>query len=263
MTTPISIVHRGRKVILGRRAVSPRVLGPTRMLATRLLASLPDPAPSRDWIAAAEKQAGGSLGEMLNDRIGCCTISGVGHAEQIWTANTGAMVTPPDSAILKGYETVDGYDPKDPTTDQGGIEADVLMAWKSKGIAGSKIVDWIPVNPLNHDHVRKAIERFGLVYIGISLPKTIQSQHVWTVDISAGADAEAGSLGGHCVIVPAYDQASYDAVTWGERQKQSIDFWDSYVDECYAPLSDAWCPGGLSPLGDTLVSLRANLAAVA
>jgi hypothetical protein len=263
MNTAPTIMHRGRSVVLGRRHVSPHVLGPKRMLATRLLASLPDPAPTRDWITAAEKQAGASLGEMLNDQLGCCTIAGVGHAEQIWTANTGTMVTPPDSAILNGYETVDGYVDGDASTDQGGVETDVLAAWKANGIAGSKIVDWIPVNPLNHDHVRKAIERFGLVYIGIALPKTIQTQAVWTLDISAGADAEAGSLGGHCIIVPAYDGQSYDGVTWGQRQKQSIDFWDSYVDECYAPLSDVWCRQGASPLGDTLVSLRSDLAAVA
>jgi hypothetical protein len=257
--------HRGQSVRLGRPSASPHVMGPRRLLAGRLMASLPAPAPARDWLAAAfSKAPGGDLGVMLNDSLGDCTCAALGHAIQVWTANNGTMETPSDSAILSAYETVDGYDPAVPSTDQGGVETVVLQAWQI-GIAGLyKLVAWIPVNPQNHDHVMKAIERFGLLYRGLSLPKTIQNQPTnWTVDLTAGADAEAGSLGGHAVISGKYDGTGIGTVTWGYEVTESWSFNDAYCDEAYAPLCALWTPGGISPLGDTIEALQVDLGAVA
>jgi hypothetical protein len=260
--------HRDRPVRLGRPKVSPHVLGPRRLIAGKLLASLPAPAPARDWLAAAfaaARAAGAAdLGVMHNDTLGDCTIAALGHAAQTLTANNGAMVTPTDAAILQGYETVDGYRPDDPSSDQGGVETAVLTAAES-GIAGViKIDAWIPVNPQNHDHMRKAVERFGGLYRGLSLPETIQQQPTrWTVDIGAKASAEAGSLGGHAVWTGAYNDAGLGTVTWGYQVDESWDFNDAYCDEAYAFLCSLWLPGGLSPLGDSAAALQADLAAVA
>ena len=71
MTAVIRSSRLGRDVVLGRRHVSPHVGGPRRLKATRLLASLPAPAASRDWIAAAAAQCGGNFGMFLNDSRGC------------------------------------------------------------------------------------------------------------------------------------------------------------------------------------------------
>jgi hypothetical protein len=267
MTAVIRSSHLGRDVVLGRRHVSPHVGGPRRLKATRLLASLPAPAASRDWIAAAAAQCGGNFGMFLNDSRGCCTIAdGPAHDTQIWTANNGTMVTVADDVVLKAYETVDGYVDGDPSTDNGGIETEVLSAWQT-GIAGfAKLDGWIPVDPRNLDHVRKAIERYGVLYIGVALPLTAQNQAVWTVDIGGGANAEAGSWGGHAISLSAYDSTSFDCITWGARQKMSVDWLSAYADEAYAPLcSTLWCAGsgGLSPLGDSAAALQADLAAVA
>lgn len=261
----VRATHRGVDVVLGRPNVSPHVLGPKRMRAARLMDSLPAAPPARDWIAAAAAQCGGDFRMLLNDRLGDCTIAdGPGHCAQIWTANNGAMVTPPDADILTGYEKVDGYVEGDPSTDQGGIETDVLAYWKAHGIAGSKLDDWIPVDPRNLDHIRKVVDRYGVAYIGVSLPLTAQDQPIWTLDISGGAKAEAGSWGGHCVSISAYDSASFDVITWGMRQKMSIDWFLAYCDEAYAPLCKAlWCPKGTAPSGYTAADLDADLAAVA
>src|SRR5580692_4178756 len=72
----------------------------------------------------------GNYGQMLNDKNSCCTCSAAGHAVQTWTADAkGSMVTVPDSAVLTMYEGSCGYDPNKPSTDQGGVEADVLKFW--------------------------------------------------------------------------------------------------------------------------------------
>ena len=105
----------------------------TLMMARYLTGALPA-APARvdythgiaDW------------GMMLNDQLGCCTIAAVGHAVQTWTANAiGRELTVPDSAILATYEKWDGYNPTDPSTDLGGVELDVLKAWRQQGFDGA------------------------------------------------------------------------------------------------------------------------------
>ena len=260
--------HRGQTVRLGRPKASPHVLGPKRLMAGRLLASLPPPAPSRDWLspafAAARASGMTDLGVMHNDTLGDCTIAALGHEVQVLTANNGSMVTPGEDVILTAYETVDGYNPANPASDQGGVETEVLGA-AQKGIPGLiQIVAWIPVDPRNHDHVMKGVERFGGLYRGLSLPQTIQDQPTtWTVDIGAGAAAEAGSLGGHAVWTGRYDVDGLGTVTWGYEVEESWDFNDAYCDEMYAFLCGLWVPSGVSPLGDTSSELQGDLAAVA
>src|SRR5487761_2483904 len=100
---------------LGRKAVkrdSRRL-----MLAKYLPAALPSAPASCDW---SDKITQFSM--MLNDSLGCCTIAGCGHAVQVWTANTGGIITVADSVIEGMYEKWDGYVPGDASTDTGGVE---------------------------------------------------------------------------------------------------------------------------------------------
>lgn len=265
----MNAVHRDRPVKLGRPLVSPHVMGPKRLMAGRLMASLPAPAAERDWLAAAfraAKDAGAAdLGVMHNDTLGDCTIAALGHAVQTLSANTGTMATPGDDVILAAYEAVDGYVDGDASTDQGGVETTVLQA-AQRGIANLiRIEAWIPVDPRNHDHMMKAVERFGGLYRGISLPETIQQQPTaWTVDIGAGAAAEAGSLGGHAVWTAGYTASrGLKTCTWGYEVEESWDFNDAYCDEAYAFLCGIWVPDGVSPLGDKASALMTDLSAVA
>jgi hypothetical protein len=85
-------------------------------------------------------------GSMLNDQLGCCTIAAVGHAVQAWTANAlGRELTVPDSAILNYYEKWDGYDPANASSDQGGVELDVLNNWRQQGFDGGSLDAYVAV----------------------------------------------------------------------------------------------------------------------
>jgi hypothetical protein len=237
-----------------------------RLAAHRLFESIQLLQQSRDWLAAAEQQAGAAgMGMMLNNSLGCCTIAGAGHGKQVWTANTGTIVTPTDAQILDGYEKADGYNPADPSTDQGGVETDVLTYWKVNDLVGIKIEDFIPVNPSNIDHAMKAIERFGFLYGGHPLPLTAQNESTWFVDPAGGSRALAGSWGGHCVVWPVYDAGArmLSCCTWGMRQGATMDWWLDYTDEAYAIVCSAWYPGGVSPVGDSYQTAIQMLQAVA
>ena len=86
-------------------------------------------------------------GMMMNDQLGCCTIAAVGHAVQTWTANAlGRELTVPDSAVLACYEKWDGYNPADPSTDQGGVELDVLNDWRQQGFDSQTLDAFVAID---------------------------------------------------------------------------------------------------------------------
>jgi hypothetical protein len=243
------------KMKLGRKAIKTDTR--TLQLADYLTPSLPPPPPAKDWTAGVT-----SWGMMLNNTLGDCTIAGVGHAVQVWTANTGGMVTVPDPTVLSYYEKWDGYVPNQPNTDQGGVELDVLTDWQKQGFDGHTLLAFADPKPAKLVEVRQSIALFGGVYIGLSLPLTAQTQDVWDVVKGGGANAKPGSWGGHCVFVAKYDGTSFTCITWGQLKTMTLAFWKKYVDESHALLGQNWINTKGSPAGFDLAQLQADLAAI-
>ena len=250
---------------LGRRFI--RYDGRSLRLA-RYTRQLPPPPVAVDWTKGIT-----NWGMMLNgadpsnppdlpDGLGDCTIAGCAHAIQVWTANTGTMVTIPDKDILAAYQTVDGYDPSDPSTDQGGVELDVLKAWRKNGFAGHSLAAFADPPPVNLREIRQAISLFGGVYIGLSMPLTANDQDVWDVGALDDPNAQPGSWGGHAVFVPKYDANSFTCITWGGLKKMTLGFWFQCCDEAHALLSNDWLSAKGSPTGLNLALLQADLQEV-
>lgn len=240
---------------LGRKAI--KTDSRTLRLARYLTAELPPPPAARDWTKGIAE-----WGMMGNDTLGDCTIAGCGHAIQVWTANLSGEATVLDSAILQAYEAWDGYNPNDPSTDRGGIELDVLTDWKANPLAGHALLGFADPNVSNLQEIRQAINLFGGVYIGVSLPLTAQHQDIWDVAPDPGdGSTQAGSWGGHCVFVCAYDAEGFTCITWGRLKKLTISFWSAYVDEAHALLSSDWI-AVTAPSGFDLQQLESDLALI-
>ena len=258
---------------LGKRAQRKDVH--TLKLARYLTAALP-PAPAKvDWTRGTT-----DFGMMLNDQLGCCTIAAIGHAVQTWTANAiGRELTVPDSTILNYYEKWDGYNPKDPSTDQGGVELDVLNNWRKDGFQQAELDAYAAVNPLNAAMIAQGIWLCGGAYIGIELPIRAQEQDVWDVPANPGADDEPGSWGGHAVYLVGYDKRaagsqisnlksemaspSLTCITWGKPKRMTWAWFEKYCSEAYALVSKEWLTStGIAPSGFDLATLEQDLAAV-
>jgi hypothetical protein len=243
------------KMKLGRKAI--KTDSRTLQMGDYLTPAAPPPPPTADWTKGIT-----SWGMMLNDTLGCCTIAGVGHAIQVFTANSGKEVTVPDATIESYYEQWDGYVPGKPNTDNGGIELDVLNDWQKGGFAGNALTAFADPKVSNLVEVRQSIALFGGVYIGLSLPLTAQTQDVWDVVPKGGAKAKPGSWGGHCVFVPKYDQKGFTCITWGAPKVMTVAFWKKYCDEAHALLAPAWLSAKGSPGGFDLAQLQADLKAI-
>jgi hypothetical protein len=240
------------KMRLGRKAV--KTDSRTLALGHYLKPGLPPPPPTADWTKGIT-----SWGVMLNDTLSDCTIAGAAHAVQVWSANTGSMVTVPDATIQTYYEQWDGYVPDNPSTDSGGVELDVLNDWQKNGFASHALAVFADPNPTNLVEIRQSIALFGGVYVGLALPLSAQKQDVWDVVPNGGAAAQKSSWGGHCVFVPKYDHNGFTCITWGELKTMTVAFWKEYCDEAHTLLAQNWLTAKGSPNGFDQVQLQADL----
>jgi hypothetical protein len=244
------------KMKLGRKAI--KTDSRTLAFAKYLTPALPAPPPAVDWTRGIT-----SWGMMLNDTLGVCTIAGVGHAIQVWSANAGREVTVPDSTILSAYETWDGYDPKAPDSDQGGVLLDTLKDWKKDGFGGHTLLAFADPKPSKMVEIHQSIALFGGVYVGVSLPLTAQTQEVWDVVPDDGSGKSAvGSWGDHAIFIPKYDADGFTCITWGQPKKITKAFWKTYVDEAHVLFGQDWISAKGSPAGFDRDQLLADLKAI-
>lgn len=230
---------------------------------TLLLAHYLVPSPPPEEVCWSQKVP--YWGMLANDTLGDCTIAAVGHAVQLWCANTGRSSGDVNDELVKQhYSKWDGWIPADPQTDQGGVELDVLNSWRQEGFGTHKLTAFAAINPLNIDHIKSAIALFGGCYIGVQLPLTAETQDVWHVDPNASPnDAARGSWGGHAVYVVDYDKDTVTCVTWGGLKKMTWGWFIAYCDEAYALLSTDWInDSGVSPASLKVVDLLSDLQEV-
>src|ERR1700690_1088105 len=256
-----------KSVRLGKKAakIDPRTL----QLGNYFTDFIGEPPASADYTKGIS-----SWGMMLNDNLGDCTIAAVGHAVQVLTANNlsgEGEQTIPDSTVLKLYENWCGYVPGDPSTDQGGVEIDVLNNWRTRGILNTQhaLFGYADTRTEQFKEIKQAIYLFGGVYIGLQLPISAQGKNVW--DISTGPDAVPGSWGGHAVFIPKYvtnpdGTTTFTAISWGGEYEITEAFWryvdptnGPYIDEVHALLGQDWINNWVAPQGFNLHQLEKDL----
>ena len=205
------------------------------------------------------------LGMMANDEYGDCVFAAAGHGEMVWTANAGNIYVPPDADILSAYSAVTGFDPNDPSTDNGTDPLAALKYWRNTGISGRKIGAWAQVNAKRPEQLRQCIYLFEFCFMSLALPAALQVATIW--DIPAGQrlgdDWKPGSWGGHEVAGVDYDEQGVWVITWGQRLLATWAFLAAYCDLPIAVLSQDELNGsGVAPNGLHLDDLNAALRTV-
>lgn len=238
----------------GRKAVK----RDSRTLKLRAYAgTLPPPPATVDYSKGILQ-----FGMMLNDTLGDCTIAGCAHAVQIWTANSTSEITLPDSTILAYYEQWDGYVSGDPSTDNGGVELDVLNDWRKSSFAGHILTAYADPDVTNVTEIKQAINLFLGIYIGMNVTNQVMESAGNPV-VAWDQTGDTSSAGGHAVYVVGYDATYFYFVSWGQVYKMTLAYWQANVDEAHALMSpDLLGSSGLSASGFNTSQLLADLAAI-
>ena len=196
-----------------------------------------------------------------NAQYGDCVEAGYAHQVQIWGDRAGKPFVPTDAEAIGAYSAITGFNPSQPSTDQGTDMLTAVGYWKSTGLGGQKITAYATLNTRARAEISEAVAWYGGAYIGIQLPLSAQDQvgSEWTV--TTGPNAVAGSWGGHCVPVSGYDKDQLWCVTWGALQAMTWEFLTTYCDEAYVLLATEWIAGtGQAPSRLAWGQLLADLA---
>lgn len=206
-------------------------------------------------------------GMLGNDSVGDCTCAGADHGIMLWTAEGSGSPAPFTTAnTIADYSAITGYNPSNPSSDQGAQIRDVLSYMQKTGMIDStgkrhKIGAYVGLDHTKMSEVLEALYLFSVVEIGINFPDTAMNQFnsgkPWTV-ISG-----AMMMSGHDVPLVGYDGTWLYCITWGKLQKMDINFFKTYCEEAWAKLSPEFLNGqGLSPEGFNLAQLQTDLAEI-
>jgi hypothetical protein len=235
MSLPVFTLPSGQKIKLGKAPA--RYDARTLMLAKYIPTTAVAPPPASEDFSKNVK----TWPMMLNDSLGDCTCACAGHMIEQWTTYASTAVIPPDASILAAYEAVSGYNPADPSTDNGAVILDVLNYWRQTGVDGHPILAYVSLEPKNHTEVMDSVVLFGNCYLGVQLPISAQNQAVWAVPAGGATGQGApGSWGGHAIPVVQYDARGLTVITWGAPKRMSWGFVDAYCDDAYGVLSQDW-----------------------
>lgn len=232
---------------------------------------LPD---SNDWSAKMPAD----LGMMLNDQVGDCVIAYCYHAIQVWSFNaTGKMLTNADQYVGQAYTEITGWNPDDPTTDNGTNVQDALTYWVQTGLpvdptlvpgGRHKLLAFVELDPRNVHDVSLAAYETGNVCDGWDVPAYIMANApniplLWDLD----PDGDNSVDGGHCTGAPGFATSAgrINQISWGSHAYEMTDrFWLSQVDEAYALVDGLWLTQtNATPLGLTVAQLEAAMQAIA
>jgi len=249
----------GRKRPTKTRATHPHLY---RSIRSYVVGELP-PAPDYDWTTGAPD----ALSDVLaNDRLGDCTSAGAGHIVDAMTGVAGDPVRITEAQAIAFYSATTGYDPADPSTDQGGDEITVCQTWQQAGYLSDgshAIAGWATIEDFDPTFVQRVGHLFPL-YFGIELSDSWMSAPVW--DVGEPPDPNNG----HCVVgLGAIAAQGIVIDTWGQRR---IITWAAIAERCadeaggnlFAILTQDGISraSGLCPAGIDWATLQADLVAI-
>ncbi len=217
--------------------------------------ALPPPPEESDWTC------GETTRPMFgNDSIGDCTCAAI--------ANTivGAMRAqyqdtwvPSTEDVVWLYSQITGYTPADPNSDTGAVVEDVVSYVLKNGAFGHHFVATAAVGTHDLDNIKRSIDWFGNIDLGILLPRAWQNTHEWGTGPNVQGAWAAGSWGGHCVTAAKYDATHLYVWTWGQLMPVTWAAFQTYADTADVILSASWIKAGKSPHGVDLTELKKDM----
>ncbi len=216
--------------------------------------------PPKGWEFAVPAS---SLNILGNNSYGDCAEAGALHLIQAQQYNVGETLIPTEQDALNLYSAVTGFNPSDPSTDQGTVLTDLLTYWKTTGITIGrtvhKIAGYASLDITSVAQMRYAAFLFGGTYLGINCPQECED------DTSNWNFAPGLPIaGGHCIIQAGEGSAGGKMGSWGMWIPATWRFILGYADEGYVVWGQDFLDlhTGKSPTGLDLAGMAAAGAAI-
>jgi hypothetical protein len=216
------------------------------------------PVPAGGWEFAVPQSAMDVLG---NDVAGDCAEAAALHMIQAQQFNVGKVCVPTRSDAFNLYTRVTGFNPDDPSTDNGTVLTDLLNYWQNTGITLGdrvhKIVGWASLDISSIAQLRWAAYTFGGSMLGIRCPQQCE-------DNTANWNFAPGLpiIGGHAIIQEGEGSAGGKLGSWGLWIPATWQFLLGYIDEAYIVVTPDWLnQQQKSPIGLDLNGLVAAMGA--
>jgi len=231
------------------------------------------PTASPGYSGNADLIVKGDFGIDGNDQYGDCVFADVAHRIMVRTAQAaqGKIVIPTQAETLALYSEVTGFNPNDPSTDQGGDLVTTAQYMQKTGmlVGGVRHMEAANgvIDPANVAHRQWAVCLFGCTPIALNLPQSAEDQF----DAGEPWDYVAGSpiLGGHDVLLVEYrpetlpSNPGWMVVTYGKRWPVTTAFLDNYLAEVVpVGASDFITANGLAPSGVNLPQILQLLSEI-
>ncbi len=224
---------------------------------------------SIDWFKGIDRAKLGTLGNAYDPSnptapvVGDCGVAGMYRLEQAWDYQVKSSFVPGDQLLpcaLQAYSEISGWNPNDPSTDQGIVLLNGLKYWLTKGIpwpdgTRRKIVGFFQVDHRVNADIRQVVAECGGAYVGQTIPDAYDTSNegdIW--------DLEGPGNGGHCTDIMAYDPNDFDMESWAMRFAETLRAKDAYMDEAWAVVSPTWAKAtGKTPFNMTLDEVEASM----
>lgn len=211
------------------------------------------------------RSVGDDCGMLGNDRVGNCVIAGGMHLDQDWLSNAGHDFRFTTEQALQVYSEVTGYNPADPTTDNGTDPVQFLKFWRSRTLLGKSIGGFALLPTCDLETLKYTILLFGGCLAGFTLPDSCLDREDWNYTPSPAEHIYdmPNPANGHEVVIVDYMPDRFRVRTWGTTIDMSPAFYGAYCDQAFAVFSNDMLRGdGRSPRGFDAGALRADLARV-
>ena len=206
-------------------------------------------------------------GQFANDRYSDCVLAGAAHETMVWLSEAGESAAFTDQCVLADYSTLTGFDPANPSSDQGTDMTAAASYRRKTGIldasgARHKVDAYVALRPGDIVELAQATFLFSAVGLGLEMPSSAEDQFdngkPWSV--VPGDTIE----GGHYVPVIGRNSAgNFLVITWGRLHAATPEFVTKYMDEGIAYLSLEYLKNNLSPEGVALDELQRQLQQLA
>lgn len=207
--------HLGRTIRLGGRKI-PTVKPHALKFASVLRADIPIATPPSTDLSTRAMDALRKV--YLNSSLGDCVIAGRAHRIGLLTgAANGTPFGYTDHDVIAEYSRIGGYNPNDPSTDQGCDMSTAANDGVQNGYPdGSRDLGWVSVDASKKAQVMLAFYLVENLDLGLALPDAwispFPSQDGFVWDVAGEPDYNNG----HCVEVVDYDEVKgVKIATWG------------------------------------------------